>query len=69
MNLFRPEEHIARWLGAREPGATIPVVKLSELARAKSDDRLSRSDVCTRASGTRRILDGLGLIGEFWRLP
>ena len=22
MNLFRSEEHIARWLGARTPGAT-----------------------------------------------
>ena len=29
MNLFRSEEHIARWLGGREPGATIPVAKLA----------------------------------------
>ena len=34
MNLFRSEEHIGRWLGGREPGATIPVEKLSELAHA-----------------------------------
>ena len=34
MNLFRSEEHILRWLGPRESGATIPVSKLSELAHA-----------------------------------
>ena len=32
MNLFRSEEHIERWLGGREPGATISVAKLAELA-------------------------------------
>jgi hypothetical protein len=32
MNLFRSEDHVKRWLGAREPGATIGVAKLSELA-------------------------------------
>ena len=31
MNLFRSEERIEQWLGAREPGATIPVTKLGEL--------------------------------------
>ena len=34
MNLFRSEEHVTRWLAGREPGATIPVTKLSELAHA-----------------------------------
>jgi hypothetical protein len=41
MNLFRSEEHIQRWLAGRESGATIPVEKLSELAHAWWDDRLS----------------------------
>ena len=41
MNLFRSEEHIARWLAGREPGATIPAAKLSELAHAWWDDRVS----------------------------
>lgn len=41
MNLFRSEEHIARWLGTREPGATIPVAKLAQLAFAWWDDRLA----------------------------
>jgi hypothetical protein len=69
MNLFRSEEHIARWLGAREPGATIPVVKLSELARAWWDDRLSPEWRPHTRERNQAILDGLGLIGEFWRLP
>jgi hypothetical protein len=40
MNLFRSEEHVSRWLGGREPGATISVTKLSELSHAWWDDRL-----------------------------
>jgi hypothetical protein len=32
MNLFRSEEHIARWLGTRTPGATIPAQTLCDLA-------------------------------------
>ena len=69
MNLFPSEEHIARWLGAREPGATIPVVKLRELARAWWDDRLSPEWRPHARERNQVILDGLGLIGEFWRLP
>ena len=34
MNLFRSEEHVRRWLGGREGGATISVTALSELAEA-----------------------------------
>lgn len=30
LNLFRSEEHIERWLGNREPGATLPIEKLNE---------------------------------------
>ena len=34
MNLFRSEEHIGRWLGSRDPGVTISITKLSQLAHA-----------------------------------
>ena len=68
MNLFRSEEHIQRWLGTRDPGAIIPVAKLSELAHAWASDDLApdwrpRSDEESQA-----ILDQLGLTGDFWRL-
>ena len=40
MNLFRSEEHIARWLGGRPPGATIPATQLCDLAHAWWGDRI-----------------------------
>jgi len=69
MNLFRSEEHIDRWLGGREPGATIPVTKLSELAHAWWADRLPPGWRPHTRTQNQAILDGLGLVGEFWRLP
>ena len=69
MNLFRSEEHIERWLGGREAGATIPVVKLSELAHAWWDDRLPPEWRPHTRKQNQAILDRLGLRGEFWRLP
>jgi hypothetical protein len=69
MNLFRSEEHIARWLGAREPGATIPVAKLSQLAHAWWDDRLSPEWHPHTREQNQAVLDQLELTGEFWRLP
>ena len=48
MNLFRSEEHIARWLGGRAPGATISVVALSELAHAWWGDRLDPATAAIR---------------------
>jgi len=68
MNLFRAEEHIARWLGGGDPGATISVVKLSELARAWWDDRLSPDWVPHTREQNMAILDRLGLTGDFWEL-
>ena len=69
MNLFRSEEHIARWLGAREPGATITVTKLSELAHAWWGDRIAPDwRPHTREQNTA-ILERLGLSAPFWRLP
>jgi hypothetical protein len=69
MNLFRSEDHIARWLGGREPGATISVAKLSELALAWWSDRLSPDWRPHTREQNQAILDGLGLDGRFWQLP
>jgi hypothetical protein len=69
MNLFRSEEHIARRLGGREPGATISVAKLSELANVWWDDRLSPDWIPHTREQNQAILERVGLGGEFWRLP
>jgi hypothetical protein len=69
MNLFRSEEHIARWLGGRKPGATISAAKLAELAHAWWDDRLAPDWQPHTREQNQAILDGLGLVGEFWALP
>jgi len=69
MNLFRSEEHIADWLGGREPGATISVVKLSELAHAWWGDRVSPDWIPHTRRQNQAILDHLGLVGDFWQLP
>jgi hypothetical protein len=68
MNLFRSEEHIARWLGERKPGATIPAVKLAELAHAWWSDRLAADWVPHTREQNQAILERLGLTGEFWQL-
>jgi hypothetical protein len=69
MNLFRSEEHVARWLGLRERGATIPVSTLCALAHAWWHDRLAADWRPHTREQNQAILDGLGLTGEFWRLP
>lgn len=69
MNLFRSEEHIARWLGGRAPGATISAAKLSELAQAWWNDRISPDWVPHSREQNEAILERLGLRNEFWRLP
>lgn len=69
MNLFRSEEHIQRWLGRREAGATMSVGKLSELAHAWWSDRLAPEWRPHTREQNQAILDRLGLTGEFWRLP
>jgi hypothetical protein len=68
MNLFRSEEHIDRWLGRREPGATINVAKLSELAHAWWSDRLATDWQPHDRAQNQAILEELGLTGDFWRL-
>ena len=69
MNLFRSEEHIKRWLGGREPGATIAVAKLNELAHVWWSDRLEPDWQPHTREQNQGILDRLGLTGGFWALP
>ena len=69
MNLFRSEEHARFWLGRREPGATITVAKLSELAHAWWRDRLDLDWRPHTRDQNQAVLTRLGLTGDFWRLP
>jgi hypothetical protein len=69
MNLFRSEEHINRWLGDREPGTTIDIGKLNELAHAWWSDRLAPDWTPHTREQNQAILDSVGLTGEFWQLP
>ncbi len=69
MNLFRSEEHVDRWLGGRDPGATISVAKLSELAVAWWGDRLAPDWLPHTREQNAEILSRVGLRDEFWRLP
>jgi len=69
MNLFRSEEHIARWLGARKAGATIPAQALCDLAHAWWDTRLAPDWRPRTRDENQAILDRLGLVGPFWQLP
>jgi hypothetical protein len=69
MNLFRSEEHVGRWLAGREPGATVPVATLAALAEAWWCDRLPPAWRPHTREQNQAILDGLGLTGDFWRLP
>jgi hypothetical protein len=68
MNLFRSEGRIARWLAGRNPGASITVVKLCELAHAWYGDRLDPDWRPHTTKMNQRIFDDLGLTGEFWQL-
>ncbi|HJQ49969.1 MAG TPA: hypothetical protein VJ838_05605 [Gaiellaceae bacterium] len=68
MNLFRSEEHVARWLAGREPGATISVTKLAELAQAWWNDRLAPDWVPHTRDQNQAILGRLGLTADFWTL-
>jgi hypothetical protein len=69
MNLFRSEEHVNRWLNGRRPGATIPVTALAALAARWWSDRLAPDWRPHTREQNQAILDGLGLTGDFWRLP
>ena len=69
MNLFRSEGHIARWLGTRMPGATIPAQTLCDLAHAWWDTRLAPDWQPRSRDENQAILEQLGLTDQFWALP
>ncbi len=68
MLLFRSEAHVDTWLAGRPPGATIPITKLAKLAQAWWSDRLAPDWQPRTLAQNQAILDGLGLLGPFWRL-
>ena len=63
MNLFRSEEQLPT------EGATIPVTKLAELARAWWADRLDPDWRPHTREQNQSILTACGLTGDFWKLP
>ncbi len=69
MNLFRSEEHVHEWLNGRRPGTSIPVTTLAALASRWWADRLAPDWRPHTREQNQAILDGLGLTGDFWRLP
>jgi hypothetical protein len=71
MNLFRSEEHAARFNEARglDSGATIDAAKMCELAHAWWDTRLAPDWRPRTREAHQAILERVGLTGDFWRLP
>jgi len=68
MLVFRSEAHLTTWLDGRRAGASIPIMKLAELATAWWSDRLAPDWQPHTREQNQVILDRLGLTGEFWRL-
>jgi hypothetical protein len=68
MLLFRSEGHVTSWLAGREPGTTIPVTRLAELAEAWWGDRLDPDWRPHTREQNQAILERLGLTGPFWNL-
>jgi hypothetical protein len=70
MVFLRSEEHLTRWLAGNgwQPGATMSAVTLNELARRWWWTRLDPDWRPRAPADSQRILDELGLTGEFWRL-
>jgi hypothetical protein len=69
MNLFRSEEHVTRWARGRAAGVTLPVGTLCRLAHVWWGDRLDPTWRPRSRDQNQALLDGLGLRGDFWRLP
>jgi hypothetical protein len=63
MRLFRSEEEVP------DGGAVVPVPQLRELGRRWYGDRLEPGWRPRTREQSQAILSGVGLTGEFWRLP
>jgi hypothetical protein len=69
MNLFRSEEHLARWCEQRgyEGWETMSAGTLCDLAYAWWSNRLAPDWRPRPRDEAQAILDSLGLTGPFWR--
>ena len=64
MNLFRSEEHVLRWLGDREPGATIPIQTICDLGYTWYDPEFPTRSL----DEYQALLTSHELTSDFWRL-
>ena len=71
MSLFRSEDHVRRWLLARnyELGALVDLERVWELARAWYGDPRSLDWRPRSRDESQRVLASVGLVGDFWELP
>ena len=70
MNLFRSEEHVARWLEANgyEAGASLTAERMCDLAYAWWSDRLAPDWRPHTLEQHQAILTDSAPTGDFWRL-
>jgi hypothetical protein len=70
MQIFRSEEDVDAWLKAtaNPPGARFPPQQLWELATRWYDDRFELDWQRRSVAERQRILDAIGLTGEFWHV-
>jgi hypothetical protein len=70
MVFLRSEEHLNRWLDEHGwgPGASFTAPTLHDLAQRWWWTRLDPDWRPRTLEESQAILDGLGLVGDFWRL-
>ena len=70
MVYLRSEEHLSRWLDTNgyEPGATLTVPKMNELARRRYWTKLDPGWEPPAQAEFEALLGELGLVGHFWSL-
>lgn len=70
MLLFRSEEHLERWRLERglPRGETLTLDQQWELARAWYSNRMDRDWRRRTPQEAEKVLGGLGLTGDFWKL-
>lgn len=70
MLFFRSEEHLSRWLAARDGkrGAVLSLADTWRLAKAWYPDRRDRHWRPRTVDESQAVLDGLGLDRSFWSL-